>query len=105
MPITDDEATAVQELHLMNSSKLFVLTTNKFWKSVGMPQNIQTDGLVRGLYCLDYPHSDHGVVLVSYTWGDDSTKYIAIKDPHGTTRSPAEVAVALSGNWRRSSRN
>ena len=81
-PITNAEATAVQQLHLMNSSKLFVLTKTKFWKSTpGMPENIQTDGLVRGLYCLDYPKSEHGVVLVSYTWGDDSTKYIAIKDP------------------------
>jgi tryptophan 2-monooxygenase len=80
--ISDAEATAVQELHLMNSSKLFVLTKTKFWKDTpGLPQNIQTDGLVRGLYCLDYPNSDYGVVLVSYTWGDDSTKYIALKDP------------------------
>lgn len=81
MPITNDQATAVQELHLMNSSKLFVLTQSKFWQNGNMPQNIQTDGLVRGLYCLDYPRSNHGVVLVSYTWGDDSTKYIAIKNP------------------------
>lgn len=82
MPITNDQATAVQELHLMNSSKLFVLTSSKFWTSGGLPQNIQTDGLVRGLYCLDYPGTEYGVVLVSYTWGDDSTKYIAIKDPN-----------------------
>jgi tryptophan 2-monooxygenase len=82
MPITNDQATAVQELHLMNSSKLFVLTQTKFWQGTNMPQNIQTDGLVRGLYCLDYPNSNYGVVLVSYTWGDDSTKYIAIKDPN-----------------------
>ena len=76
--------TGIQQLHLMNSSKLFVLTRSKFWATdpaQHFPQNIQTDGLVRGLYCLDYPGTDHGVVLVSYTWGDDSTKYIAIKDP------------------------
>lgn len=36
---------------------------------------------MRGLYCLDYPGSNYGVVLISYTWGDDSTKCIAIKDP------------------------
>jgi tryptophan 2-monooxygenase len=82
MPITGEQAAAVQQLHLMNSSKLFVLTDTKFWSAPGLPQNIQTDGLVRGLYCLDYPDSRFGVVLVSYTWGDDSTKYIAIKDPN-----------------------
>lgn len=84
-PVLNQECnTGIQQLHLMNSSKLFVLTRSKFWATdpaQHFPQNIQTDGLVRGLYCLDYPGTDHGVVLVSYTWGDDSTKYIAIKDP------------------------
>lgn len=75
--------TSIRQLHLMNSSKLFVLTKSKFWKKdKKFPANIETDGLVRGLYCLDYPDTDKGVVLVSYTWGDDSTKYIAVKDPN-----------------------
>jgi len=82
-PVLDaDQNTAIREIHLMNSSKLFVLTQNKFWLQGGLPANIQTDGLVRGLYCLDYgPQTNYGVVLISYTWGDDSTKCIAIKDP------------------------
>jgi tryptophan 2-monooxygenase len=81
--LTADQNTAIREIHLMNSSKLFVLTQSKFWlQSANLPANIQTDGLVRGLYCLDYgPNTKYGVVLISYTWGDDSTKYIAIKDP------------------------
>ncbi|MBL1276478.1 MAG: FAD-dependent oxidoreductase [Ectothiorhodospiraceae bacterium] len=85
-PILDTDCnTGVRQLHLMNSSKLFVLTRTKFWKDKkhqNIPENIQTDGLVKGLYCLDYPDTDHGVILMSYTWGDDSTKYIAIKDPN-----------------------
>lgn len=84
--LSQENNTGIQQLHLMNSSKLFVLTRSKFWNvdpARNFPQNIQTDGLVRGLYCLDYPGTDHGVVLVSYTWGDDSTKYIAVKDPAG----------------------
>lgn len=84
-PLSQDCNTSIRQLHLMNSSKLFVLTRSKFWSvdaSRNFPQNIQTDGLVRGLYCLDYPGTELGVVLVSYTWGDDSTKYIAIKDPN-----------------------
>jgi tryptophan 2-monooxygenase len=72
--------TALREIHLMNSSKLFVLTESKFWQEGGLPQNIQTDGLCRGLYCLDYPGSRYGVVLISYTWGDDSTKCIALQN-------------------------
>lgn len=81
--ISAEESTAIRQMHLMNSSKLFVLTKNKFWinQTPALPANIQTDGLVRGLYCLDYPNSQYGVVLISYTWGDDSTKTISIKDP------------------------
>jgi len=85
--LSPDQNTAIREMHLMNSSKLFVLTRSKFWlppagQPATLPANIQTDGLVRGLYCLDYgQNTEYGVVLISYTWGDDSTKYIAIKDP------------------------
>lgn len=83
-PLCQECNTSIQQLHLMNSSKLFVLTRSKFWLDGNnkFPENIQTDGLVRGLYCLDYPDTSLGVVLVSYTWGDDSTKYIAIKNPN-----------------------
>jgi tryptophan 2-monooxygenase len=78
-------SSAVRQLHLMNSSKLFVLTKSKFWQTPGsmLPSNIQSDTLVRGLYCLDYYNNQpgYGVVLISYTWGDDSTKLLAITDP------------------------
>jgi len=69
----------VRKLHLMNSSKMFICT-EKFWKQPGYtgPLNIQTDEMPRGIYTLDYPDCDYGVVLVSYTWGDDSTKLIGL---------------------------
>lgn len=70
---------ALRNLHLMNSSKMFILTETKFWKNKpNMPQNIQTDEMPRGIYTLDYPQTAHGVVLISYTWGDDSTKLLAL---------------------------
>jgi tryptophan 2-monooxygenase len=69
----------VRRLHLMNSSKLFIRTETKFWKNdAEVPQNIQTDALPRGTYVLDYPQTDHGIVLVSYTWGDDSAKLLGL---------------------------
>lgn len=69
---------ALRNLPMMNSSKLFIRTKDKFWQgNKKMPQNIQTDELPRGIYCLDYPQTDNGVVLISYTWGDDSTRLIA----------------------------
>lgn len=90
-PAALDENTieAIKRLHLMNSSKLFVLTETKFWKtkewqSQKLPANIQTDLAPWGVYMLDYPTQhgkDYGVVAVSYTWGDDSTKLIGIESP------------------------
>ena len=76
-------ASAVAEMHTINSSKAFILTEDKFWlKNEGMPANIQSDTLIRGLYCLDYTPDEspdgRGVVLLSYTWQDDSAKQIAL---------------------------
>lgn len=78
--IGPDVQAALRELHLMNSSKMFILTERKFWKGTDIPETVQTDQLPRGVYLLDYPsehYPDYGVVCVSYTWGDDSTKLLA----------------------------
>ena len=58
--------------------KLFVTTPTKFWNTdPNVSWNIQTDEMVRGVYTLDYPWTTNGVVLISYTWGDDSAlKYL-----------------------------
>lgn len=88
--LSEDVKVALRNLPMMNSSKLFIRTRTKFWKgNPQMPQNIQTDELPRGLYCLDYPQTDNGVVLISYTWGDDSTKLLAA--------SPAERFATFRG--------
>lgn len=69
----------IRDLHTMSSSKMFIVTDTKFWQSdPTIPQNIQTDEMVRGVYCLDYPQLTQGVVLISYTWGDDSDKLLAL---------------------------
>ncbi|WP_147461113.1 FAD-dependent oxidoreductase, partial [Pseudomonas savastanoi] len=63
------------------SSKLFILTRTKFWIKNKLPTTIQSDGLVRGVYCLDYQPDEpdgHGVVLLSYTWEDDAQKMLAM---------------------------
>ncbi|WP_419554232.1 flavin monoamine oxidase family protein [Candidatus Poriferisodalis sp.] len=74
-------ASAVKEMHTISSSKAFILTDDKFWLKHDLPANIQSDTVIRGLYCLDYAPDDPdgpGVVLVSYTWQDDSAKQIAL---------------------------
>lgn len=78
-PLQQDVQTAIRDLHMMESSKLFIRTATKFWlDDPSMPANIQTDQLPRGVYCLDYAQTDSGVVLISYTWGDDSAKLMAM---------------------------
>ena len=71
--------TAIRNLHMCNASKLFLRTKDKFWikNSATVPQNIQTDALPRGIYCVDYPEADGsidpekpGCLLLSYCWGD-----------------------------------
>ncbi len=32
------------------------------------------DGINKGTYFLDYPHTNYGVICISYTWGKDSDK-------------------------------
>ena len=76
--VTPPVKTAIRNLHLMESSKLFIRTATKFWLDGSVPQVILTDELPRATYCLDYPQTDNGVVLISYTWGDDSAKLLAL---------------------------
>ena len=76
--VTAPVKTAIRNLHLMESSKLFIRTATKFWLDGSVPQVILTDELPRATYCLDYPQTDNGVVLISYTWGDDSAKLLAL---------------------------
>lgn len=103
--IPEAVGSAIRQLHLMNSSKLFVLTRSKFWQKADakLPSNIQTDGLVRGLYCLDYypdtPNEGLGVVLISYTWGDDSTKYLALADPAERLEACLRSLEACAGDF------
>lgn len=83
-PIGEPTEVAIRDLHLTNSSKMFIRTQNKFWLDSsgnprsGFPMTILTDELPRAAYVLDYPTTDNGVVLISYTWEDDSTRLQAI---------------------------
>ncbi|MGV1914026.1 MULTISPECIES: FAD-dependent oxidoreductase [Rhizobium/Agrobacterium group] len=70
---------AIENSHMTGSSKLFVLTQNKFWKAEELPSCILTTGVAKAVYCLDYEPdkpSGKGLVLLSYTWEDDSHKLL-----------------------------
>jgi tryptophan 2-monooxygenase len=92
-----NQYSALDGVHMTSSSKVFVMTKDKFWlTNPGLPANIQTDTLVRGVYCLDYTPGklhDPGVVLLSYTWEDDSVKQMAMSDKRARVkRLVADVA-------------
>jgi len=113
--VNRDVARAINETHMVGSSKLFILTKDKFWLKHGLPQNIQTDTLVKGVYCLDYaPQAPDswGVVLISYTWEDDSHKMVSMTDKvQRCLRLVDELAMSapefaghllpLNGNYQR----
>lgn len=78
-PIAQDVKAGLRTLHMTSSSKMFVRTPTKFWlDDPAISWNMQTDELFRGLYTLDYPWTDEGVILISYTWADDSDKLLAL---------------------------
>lgn len=95
---------AIKKLHLINSSKMFIRTGTKFWldqdgkQNPKVPQNIQTDELVRGVYALDYPQIENGVILISYTWEDDSAKLPGL-DAKERFRIFKEVLAGISPDF------
>lgn len=81
--LSPQQCSAVNDVHLTSSSKVFVMTQRKFWLDENLPANIQTDTLVRGVYCLDYAPDNPdapGVVLLSYACEDDAIKQLALGD-------------------------
>lgn len=79
-PLAKAVAIALPKLHMINSSKFFIRTEKKFWLDedkkprANIPQVILTDRGPCNVFCLDYPDTDHGIVALSYTWGDASTR-------------------------------
>jgi monoamine oxidase len=72
-----DVGEAIDRVHVVSSTKLF-LRTKKFWTNTRFPRNILSDTKLPQLYTLDYGDPQSGVVLVTYTWEDDSTKTQAL---------------------------
>lgn len=102
--LTNEVLRAVRETHLTGSSKLFMLTENKFWLKKGSPTTILSDGLARGVYCLDYQPDDpdgKGVVLLSYTWEDDANKMLSILDKKERCQRLVDDLATISPDFAR----
>jgi lysine 2-monooxygenase len=82
-----DHWTAIERTHYMESSKLFVPVDRPFWKDVDPRTGRETmsmtltDRMTRGTYLLDNGPDRPAVICLSYTWCDDSRKWLPL-GPH-----------------------
>ena len=79
-----DHWTAIERTHYMGSSKLFVLVDRPFWldKDPTTGRDVMsmtlTDRMTRGTYLLDNGPDQPGLICLSYTWSDDSLKWLPL---------------------------
>lgn len=72
--------------HTIASSKVFFPLIARYWEMTKIPQVIVTDTYLQGIYGYAVDANDSstsktpGVLLVSYTWEDDSLKLLAEND-------------------------
>jgi tryptophan 2-monooxygenase len=76
--------TAIERTHYMQSSKTFVAVDRPFWKDAdpdsgrdAMSMTL-TDRMPRGTYLLDSGDDGPSVMCLSYTWTDDSSKWLVL---------------------------
>jgi len=79
-----DVWTAIERTHYMGSTKLFCLVDRPFWKDVDPATGRQrmsmtlSDRMTRGTYLLDQGEGRPGLICLSYTWADDSLKWLPL---------------------------
>jgi lysine 2-monooxygenase len=93
-----DHWTAIERTHYMESSKLFVPVDRPFWFDPDpvtgrdtMSMTL-TDRMTRGTYLLDDGPDRPAVICLSYTWCDDSLKWLPL--------SPAERMEVMLASLR-----
>ncbi|WP_330176814.1 NAD(P)/FAD-dependent oxidoreductase [Streptomyces sp. NBC_01498] len=84
-----DHWTAMERTHYMESSKLFVPVDRPFWRDEALDDQGRptgrdtlsmtlTDRMTRGTYLLDNGPDRPAVICLSYTWCDDSLKWLPL---------------------------
>jgi tryptophan 2-monooxygenase len=79
-----DVWTAIERTHYMQSSKTFVAVDRPFWKETDpatgrdVMSMTLTDRMPRGTYLLDDGDDRPAVICLSYTWTDDSSKWLVL---------------------------
>ncbi len=70
---------ALRRLHYTSSTKIMCSSRTKFWLDEKLPVVTLTDRPTRATYFMDYgANAKGGALLLSYTWGDDSNKLMAL---------------------------
>ena len=80
---SDETWSAIQNIHMMRSGKIFIRTRDAFWKNKSPESTITctiTDEAIRGVYLFDFDNTSSGVICMSYTWEDSSTKFHALSE-------------------------
>ncbi|CAF0798338.1 unnamed protein product [Adineta ricciae] len=79
-----DQWIAIERTHYMGSTRLCVLVDRPFWKDKDpvtgrdLMSMTLTDRLTRSTYLFDDGPARPGVICLSYTWGDDSLKWLTL---------------------------
>jgi monoamine oxidase len=90
--LSPEKRRAIRQLHYDSATKIFLQFRERFWEEEGVQGGtIVTDHPIRTAY---FPSSggcnDRGVLLASYTWGDDALIW-------GSLPEPARINQALRG--------
>ena len=82
--------TALQNIHMTRSGKIFIRTRRAFWKDLDPEKTLTctiTDEAIRGTYLFDFDTTESGVICLSYTWEDSATKLHALTDQERVEKS------------------
>ncbi|NJN47668.1 MAG: hypothetical protein HC808_15645 [Candidatus Competibacteraceae bacterium] len=94
-PFSRAKQRAIRELHYYSSGKIFLQSRSRFWETKDgiYGGRTQTDLPIRTLY---YPQhgqeTGRGVLLASYTWGQDAERWSALTESDRIARAVEYVA-------------
>lgn len=75
--------TAIRNIHMIQSGKIFIRTREAFWKDLPPESTLNctiTDEAVRGTYFFDFEDTKSGVICLSYTWEDSAVKLHGLEE-------------------------
>ncbi|XP_026514010.1 L-amino-acid oxidase-like [Terrapene carolina triunguis] len=81
-PLSTNKAHALRSIHYSEATKIVLVCTEKFWEKEGIQGGRSiTDRPSRFIYYPSHNFSSGvGVILASYTWGDDAEFFIPLSD-------------------------